>query len=238
MVIFHGKLTINGDFPFKSDSKWWLSIVLLVHHSYVSDVKVSIRVSLLYKLHMLWRPPWGPGGDSLPIASDAGFGADLDGKTIEGVSNFEAWRRNELFFWLGLGIETMGFNGFFGDLFWIGDFLYTCFFLGFNELSGCWVSFWTFNGLRGFGLLGIGLDLVEFYHFPPSHIQGPGDLRYHETIPDIIIYKSLGFRSCPNGSLALVLPHDTAFFASFAARVLFIRIPMIQLKWYNLIALQ
>lgn len=30
----------------------------------------------------------GGSCDSLPIASDAGFGADLDGKTIEGVSNF------------------------------------------------------------------------------------------------------------------------------------------------------
>ena len=56
------------------------------------------------------KTPWfQPGGASLAIASDAGFGANLDGETIEGVSNFEAWRGEGAFFF-GRG----GFYGIFG----------------------------------------------------------------------------------------------------------------------------
>ena len=48
------------------------------------------------------KTPWfQPVGASLAIASDAGFGADLDGETIEGVSNFEAWRGEGAAFFLG-----------------------------------------------------------------------------------------------------------------------------------------
>ena len=52
------------------------------------------------------KTPWfQPEGASLAIASDAGFGANLDGETIEGVSNFEAWRgEGAVVFFCGGGV--------------------------------------------------------------------------------------------------------------------------------------
>ena len=67
------------------------------------------------------KTPWfQPGGASLAIASDAGFGANLDGETIEGVSNFEAWRGEGAFFF-GRGGVLWDFRDFLWD-FSLGGF--------------------------------------------------------------------------------------------------------------------